>query len=110
MVCQILAGMGGIGTTQIAAAYAEDRWREREVEVLVWVEAGSRETVIAALAQAGGELCGADPADGDRAARAFLSWLSGPEAPRWLIVLDDLSDPADLHGYWPRRIPGGARS
>jgi hypothetical protein len=60
-----------------------------------------RAEITAAFAQAGAGLCGADPGDSDRAAANFLAWLDRPEAPRWLIVLDDLTDPGDLAGLWP---------
>jgi hypothetical protein len=93
--------MGGVGKTQIAAHYAHRSWKGREVDVLMWVNAASRDSIVAALAQAGSSLCGADAADSDAAARAFLDWLDDPDVPRWLIVLDDLTNPVDLNGLWP---------
>jgi hypothetical protein len=38
--------------------------------------------------------------DADAAARAFRQWLSRTST-RWLLVLDDLADPGDLHELWP---------
>jgi hypothetical protein len=105
--CQVLSGMGGVGKTQLAAAYATHRWDRSELDLLVWVNASSRESISAAFAQAGVELCGAEPGDDDQAAAAFLNLLSRPEAPRWLVVLDDLTDPADLRGFWPPAHPKG---
>ncbi|WP_081687711.1 FxSxx-COOH system tetratricopeptide repeat protein, partial [Glycomyces tenuis] len=100
-VCLILSGMGGVGKTQIAANYALDQWSQLEVNLLVWVNASSRDTILAAFAQAGTEVCGADASDSHRATRTFLAWLAQPEAPRWLIVLDNLTDPGDLNELWP---------
>jgi hypothetical protein len=38
--------------------------------------------------------------DGETIAAQFLAWLA--ETGRlWLVVLDDVSDPADLDGLWP---------
>ncbi|RRR98206.1 tetratricopeptide repeat protein [Glycomyces terrestris] len=99
--CQILSGMGGIGKTQIAAHYARQRWNDREVDLLMWVNAATRESITTAYAQAGSEFCDADAADSKQAANAFLDWLDSSNAPRWLIVLDDLTDPKDLGGLWP---------
>ena len=48
------------------------------------------------------EVAGADPDDLEQAAARFLTWLETTER-RWLVVLDDLSDPADLRRLWPRR-------
>jgi hypothetical protein len=101
VVCQILSGMGGVGKTQIAAHYARQRWNRHEVDLLLWIDAATCQTVSATYAQAGIEFCDADPSDSDQAARYFLDWLDGPDAPRWLIVLDDLNDPNDLRGLWP---------
>ena len=101
VVCQILSGMGGVGKTQTAAHYAHQRWNRHEVDLLLWVNAASRESIVTLLAQAGSEFCNADASDSDHAARAFLGWLAGPGAARWLIVLDDLTDPNDLTGFWP---------
>ncbi|RKN40938.1 tetratricopeptide repeat protein [Streptomyces hoynatensis] len=114
VLCQVLSGMGGVGKTQLAAEYARMAWeRGREsggVDVLVWISAGSREAIVAAYAQAGADLCGADSGDADQAARAFLAWLQpkpGARPCRWLVVLDDVTDPAHLRGLWPPASPLG---
>ncbi|GAA2286034.1 FxSxx-COOH system tetratricopeptide repeat protein [Glycomyces scopariae] len=107
VVCQILSGMGGIGKTQIAAHYAHQQWKSREVDLLVWINAATRESITTAYSQAGSEFCNADPSDSGRAARTFLNWLDSPSAPRWLIVLDDLNDPKDLSGMWPPSSTNG---
>ncbi|MET7938245.1 hypothetical protein [Streptomyces sp. NPDC005322] len=71
---QVLAGMGGVGTTQLAANRARAAWDRDEVDLLVWVTAATR-TSVAAYAQAATDLLGADPADPERAASAFLASL-----------------------------------
>ncbi|WP_030732519.1 tetratricopeptide repeat protein, partial [Streptomyces sp. NRRL S-237] len=101
---QVLAGMGGVGKTQLAADYARTAWQDGGLDVLVWVTASSRSAVVTSYAQAGAELLPADPDDPEQAARAFLAWLtpnSGAQPCRWLIVLDDVADPDDLRGLWP---------
>ncbi|MER6314402.1 tetratricopeptide repeat protein [Streptomyces sp. NPDC001581] len=101
---RVLAGMGGVGKTQLAADHARHAWENGEVDLLVWVTAASREAVIDAYAQAAADILHADPADPERAATAFLAWLEPKPAPqpiRWLIVLDDVADPGDLCGLWP---------
>ncbi|WP_405827190.1 MULTISPECIES: tetratricopeptide repeat protein [unclassified Streptomyces] len=104
MNAQVLAGMGGVGKTQLAADHARRAWENGEVDLLVWVTAATRQAIIDAYAQAAADILHADPTDPERAAQAFLAWLEPkptPQACRWLIVLDDVADPGDLRGLWP---------
>ncbi|MEU6593913.1 tetratricopeptide repeat protein, partial [Streptomyces sp. NPDC046881] len=107
---QVLAGMGGVGKTQLAADYARTAWQAGELDVLVWITASNATAAASGYAQAAVEILGADPADRETAARAFLAWLE-PKANtascRWLVVLDDVTDPADLNGLWPPTGPHG---
>ncbi|MFF7167114.1 tetratricopeptide repeat protein [Streptomyces sp. NPDC008086] len=106
----VVVGLGGVGKTQLAAHYARSIWRSGQLDVLVWITAGNREAVVRGYAAAGADLLGVDPADPDGAAAAFLAWLepkAGQKVCRWLVVLDDVSDPADLNGRWPPACPTG---
>ena len=89
------------GKTQIAAAFAESLWLSHGVDLLVWVEATSRASVLSGYAAATATATGRDQASScESVAAQFLSWLS--ETSRsWLVVLDDLADPANLDGLWP---------
>jgi len=102
----VLAGLGGVGKTQLAAACAEDLFAAGAVELLVWITAGSRAEIESGFAQAGFEITGIADPDTPRGAARFLAWLAGTRR-RWLIVLDDLAVPADLTGLWPPTRPGG---
>ncbi|SOE33810.1 Tetratricopeptide repeat-containing protein [Streptomyces sp. OK228] len=107
---QVLTGMGGVGKTQLAADYARTTWEGGHLDVLVWVTASARSPVVTGFAQAGVELCRADPDDAEKAARTFLAWLTpkpGARPCQWLIVLDDVADPDDLRGLWPPASPHG---
>ncbi|MFJ3594752.1 NB-ARC domain-containing protein, partial [Streptomyces sp. NPDC090133] len=107
---QVLTGIGGVGKTQLAADYARTACFRGEVEVLVWISASSHSAIMAGFAQAGVEVLGADPRDPEQAARAFLAWLepkAGQKLCRWLIVFDDVTDPADTRGWWPPASPLG---
>ena len=96
-----LAASGGTGKTQLAAALAHQLWDSRGVDLLVWVKASSRNAVLAGYALTLAELGAAEAGDDLlTGAQRFLAWLSSTER-RWLVVLDDLADPADLDGLWP---------
>ncbi len=106
----VLVGMGGVGKTQLAANFARTAWQAGEVDVLVWITAASRTAIVTRLAQAANEVLGLDSGDPERDARAFLAWLepkSGQRVCRWLVVLDDVSVPADLNSLWPPPSPHG---
>ncbi|MFE7570666.1 tetratricopeptide repeat protein [Streptomyces sp. NPDC057539] len=110
VLCQVLTGMGGVGKTQLAADYARAAWETGGVDVLMWITASTRSAAVSGYAQAAAEILGADPGDPEQAAKAFLAWLEPkPDTKpcRWLVVLDDLADPADLRGLWPPASPSG---
>jgi tetratricopeptide (TPR) repeat protein len=89
------------GKTQLAAAFAESVWQSAEVDLLVWIEATSRASVLAGYAAATADATGRTQASScESVAAQFLSWL-GETSCSWLVVLDDLADPADLEGLWP---------
>ncbi|MGY5088025.1 tetratricopeptide repeat protein, partial [Streptomyces sp. 900105755] len=103
----VLSGAGGVGKSQLAASLAR-QLRDQEhttgagLDVLVWARATSPDQIITAYAEAAGQLrlSGADQEDEGGAARLFVRWLAATQR-RWLVVLDDLTDPAPLEEWWP---------
>jgi tetratricopeptide (TPR) repeat protein len=99
-------GQGSCGKTQLAVLAAQSMWQARQVDLLVWVNATSRESVLsgyvdAARAVMGTELLGT----AESIAARFVSWLTEVGRP-WLVVLDDLPDPEVLNGLWPEGPTG----
>jgi len=101
-----LARLGGTGKTQLAAALGHAFWAANALNLLVWVTVISRDAVVTAYAQALRDV-GITDTDEDLEADAarFLAWLAETDRP-WLVVLDDLADPADLAGLWPQGPAG----
>ncbi|WP_152514209.1 tetratricopeptide repeat protein [Nocardiopsis valliformis] len=105
---QVLSGESGVGKTQLAAHHARflraHPVPNQRPEVLLWADAATREGVVFAYAQAARQLFARVPGDPELAAGQFLAWLHDPvdaEGRRWLVVWDDLTDPAEVEDLWP---------
>ena len=98
--------LGGTGKTQLAALLAREHLDSNAGYPVVWITAASEDAVITGYAQALHDVGVTAPAGGaERAAAAFLEWLADTGRP-WLVVLDDLADPAVAERWWPRGPAG----
>jgi len=98
--------LGACGKTQIAVIIAESLWRSAGIDVLIWIPATSRESVLSAYVEASKGAFGIAPTGtAESVAARLVSWLSTTDQ-RWLVVLDDLQDPAHLDGLWPEGSSG----
>ena len=94
------------GKTQMAVHYAESQWQARAIDLLVWIDASTKESILSGYADAVTTLTGERPAGtAEWTATSFLHWLSLTDR-RWLMVLDDLPDASVLEGLWPRGTAG----
>lgn len=103
---QALSGLGGVGKTQIALAYA-DRYRT-DYDAVFWLDAASEEAVSTGFAAIAAELglLGDEPAKSVPDSAALLRlWLS--KNPRWLLVLDNADEPCALRRLLSRPEPIG---
>jgi tetratricopeptide (TPR) repeat protein len=83
-------------------------WAATEVDLLVWLDAYSRDRVVAGYARALADLrLAAAPDKPEAAAARFLAWL-GDTGKRWLVVLDGVTEAADIEGLWPQGPSGQA--
>ena len=108
VLTQVLSGGGGVGKSQLAAACAGQAVADR-TDLVVWADASAPGGVIAAYAlaaarvQAPGVTRQQDGAEAD--ARAFLDWAAATSR-SWLVVLDDITDPAGAAAWWPASHAG----
>ncbi|MFE9882490.1 FxSxx-COOH system tetratricopeptide repeat protein [Streptomyces sp. NPDC005784] len=103
----VLAGMGGVGKTQLAAEFARRRWEAGDLDLLLWVSAYSRDAIVSSYAQAAKDLIlGTDGETTEQAATRFLVWLE-QSGKRYLVVLDDVADAVAVQDLWPADGPGG---
>lgn len=92
--------LGSCGKTELAVYAAESLWRSAAVDLLVWVVATSRASILSCLAEAAAATASDHVGDAESVAATFVEWLSQTSRP-WLVVLDDLCDARDLDGLWP---------
>ncbi|WP_330334821.1 FxSxx-COOH system tetratricopeptide repeat protein [Streptomyces sp. NBC_00536] len=103
VLAQVLSGGGGVGKSQLAAAYAHEAARVGSgIDLVMWVSAADVQQVIALYAHTARlvQAPGALSQDVEADARAFLGWLAATSR-KWLVILDDVTDPAALAPWWP---------
>jgi len=97
--------LSSCGKTQLAVYFAESMWRSRGLDLLVWVVATSRESVLSGYVQAAAAVKSDHVGDAESVASHFVNWLSETNR-SWLVVLDDLRNADDLTGLWPSGMTG----
>ena len=88
--------------TSLAATLAHECHDVQAADLVLWVTATGRDAVITGYAQALHDM-GEGPYQGEspeQAADRFLDLLKRPDL-RWLVVLDDVAEPAAVDGLWP---------
>ena len=94
------------GKTQLAVSYAESQWQERAIDLLVWIDASSRSSILCGYVSAAGLTTNAaQSGDIESAAASFLGWLARTDR-KWLVVLDDVADAEAIAGLWPESGSG----
>jgi len=93
--------LGPSGKTQIAVMIAESLWQSGAIDVLIWISATDRASVLSGFVEASMAATGVEPTGtAESVAVRFLSWLGETTQP-WLVVLDDVREIVDLYGLWP---------
>jgi tetratricopeptide (TPR) repeat protein len=101
---QVLAGLGGVGKTQLAAEYA---YRHRaEYGLVWWVRAEHRTTLVGDYAALGTKAGLPPHPDQDAALAAVRNWLEHERRRRWLLILDAVEGPQTLRELVPQSGDG----
>lgn len=105
---QVIAGMGGIGKTELVTEFVH-----RNIDayqIIWWIRAEHHDRVRDALVKLAQRLeLRQASADGnrDRTITAVLEALQSDVATSWLLIYDNAVDPLDLQKYIPPGRPGG---
>jgi tetratricopeptide (TPR) repeat protein len=99
VLTQAINGLGGVGKTQLALAYAY-RYREHYHDIL-WVCADTRETFIASYIQLATllNLSKREEQDQQKVVEAVKRWLW--EHKHWLLILDNVEDLGLVRSFLP---------
>ncbi|GAA3360109.1 hypothetical protein GCM10020366_38790 [Saccharopolyspora gregorii] len=95
----------GFGKTATIVDQVERAWLTGKVDLLVWAEAGSRESILSTYAMAAARLGLRSGRGPERDAVRFLEHLAASTC-RWVVVLHDIASPEVLEGLVP---PAGGR-
>ncbi|CAK7237372.1 hypothetical protein SBRCBS47491_009953 [Sporothrix bragantina] len=98
----VLHGLGGIGKTQLAIAYAKRH--RRDYSAVFWLNAKDKASLQQSFARVATQIQGAHPSasrlgsidteqDLDRVVDAVRAWLSLADNTRWLVVYDNYDNP-----------------
>jgi tetratricopeptide (TPR) repeat protein len=94
------------GKTQLAVFAAQSLWQARQLDLLAWVNAATRASVLSGYVDAARAVLGTGlTGTAESVSARFLSWLSQTSR-AWLVVLDGLSGPEVLDGLWPEGSEG----
>ncbi|OQD96542.1 hypothetical protein PENSOL_c015G00659 [Penicillium solitum] len=102
--CLVLGGMGGIGKSRLAVAYAESR--SKSYTSVFWLNATSEASLKASFRLIAGlifEVQDPEVLDGEEIIGRVHHWLSDPKNTRWLLIFDnyDDSDQFKISEYYP---------
>lgn len=98
VITQAITGLGGVGKSQLAARYVQQRADGYDVVAWIGAEDGGTNDLAKLAVKLGVPIEGTSPSE---RAQMALDWLSA-SAERWLLVLDNIASPEQLEGLLPR--------
>jgi tetratricopeptide (TPR) repeat protein len=88
------------GKTQLAVFLAQSLWQSGTVDLVIWLTATTRASVLSGYATAAAAVGSQFTGTADAVTARFLGWLRETDRP-WLVVLDDLTAAVALDDGFP---------
>ena len=98
VITQAITGLGGVGKSQLAARYVQQRVEGYDVVAWIRAEDGGIADLAQFAAKIGVPVEGLPPSE---LAQIALDWLNDSDL-RWLLVLDNIASPEQLEQCCPR--------
>jgi len=98
VITQSITGLGGVGKSQLAARYVQQRVESYDVVAWIRAEDGGVADLAQFAAKIGVPVEGLAPSE---LAQIALDWLNDSDL-RWLLVLDNIASPEQLEQCCPR--------
>ena len=105
---QALRGLGGIGKTQTAIAYANEAAQREDYRYILWTAADDMNALLSGFAALSVELGQATAQETDQNAviEKFQKWMMQDTNGEWLLILDNADYPELLRHVLPSAIKG----
>lgn len=105
----IIGGVGGIGKTQLAIAYAKQK--QDHYDTTFWLDATSEATLkdgFKSIIEEFLDVRDLEDLDDRQVIAGVKQWLSHRNNTKWLLIFDNYDEPAsyDLSKYYPQAFQG----
>jgi hypothetical protein len=114
-----IAGLGGIGKTQVAVEFSYDCIENHLFDAVIWIPAESTKAIHDSFQRIASDLKLTEQGSPtDTITREVLRWLSNfdqhahvlsgssAHSAKWLLVFDNVEDVSLLQSFWPSNGPG----
>jgi tetratricopeptide (TPR) repeat protein len=102
VITQAITGLGGVGKSQLAARYIQQRIDRYDIVAWIRAEDGGIADLAQLAAKLGAPVEGLSPSE---RAQAAVDWL-GTSEEHWLLILDNIESPLQLKALLPRSGSG----
>jgi hypothetical protein len=98
-----VSGMGGVGKTQLALAYAHEAYRHNAYDVIYWIHSETEEALVQDYKMLLEKLEAAMPVESDEKVIERFRFILPQKSKKWLLVYDNAPSCLFLKGKIPQK-------